>query len=118
MRYPSDAPVAVVTGGGSGIGRATALRLAAGGHRVTLAGQREAPLGETARLIGDHAMVATCDVSDAASVAAMIEATATSFGRIDVVVNNAGISRTAAFPSGRMAEWRDVMAWTWSRSSW
>lgn len=110
MSRHNEPPVAVVTGGGSGIGRATAQRFAADGHRVTLAGRREAPLRETARMIGGQPLVATCDVSDPASVASMIEAIATKFGRIDVVVNNAGISRTAAFSAVRMPEWREVMA--------
>lgn len=110
MSRHNDPLVAVVTGGGSGIGRATALRLAADGHRVTLAGRREGALLETARLLDGETLVAPCDVTDPASVAAMIEATATKFGRIDVVVNNAGISRTASFPNVRMPQWREVMA--------
>jgi meso-butanediol dehydrogenase/(S,S)-butanediol dehydrogenase/diacetyl reductase len=87
-------PVAVVTGAGSGIGRATALRMAADGYRVTLAGRRESALTETAQLIdGPPVLVTVCDVTDADAVRAMITATADAFGRIDVVVNNAGISR-------------------------
>lgn len=61
-------------------------------------------------MIGGHALVIPCDVSDPASVAAMIHATATTYGRIDVVVNNAGISRTAAFSDVDLTEWREVMA--------
>jgi meso-butanediol dehydrogenase / (S,S)-butanediol dehydrogenase / diacetyl reductase len=104
-------PVAVVTGAGSGIGRATAVRLAADGYRVVLAGRRELALQETARLIGaSGALVAVCDVTDADSVGVMITAAVGTFGRVDVVVNNAGISRSAAFHQVTMAEWREVMA--------
>jgi meso-butanediol dehydrogenase/(S,S)-butanediol dehydrogenase/diacetyl reductase len=111
-----EGPVAIVTGAGSGIGRATALRLAADGYRVTLAGRRESALKETADLISGavsrrHDGLATvCDVTEADAVQAMVSATAEAFGRIDVVVNNAGISRSAAFHRVTMAEWREVMA--------
>lgn len=106
-----DRPVAIVTGAGSGIGRATALRLAADGYRVTLAGRRESALAETAQLIaGPPVLVAVCDVTDADAVRRMITATAGAFGRVDVVVNNAGISRSAAFDRVRLPAWREVMA--------
>jgi meso-butanediol dehydrogenase / (S,S)-butanediol dehydrogenase / diacetyl reductase len=104
-------PVAVITGSGSGIGRATALRLAADGYRVVLTGRRVGPLQETARLIGgSNARVTVCDVTDADAVGAMISGTVEAFGQIDVVVNNAGISRSAAFHRVTVAEWREVMA--------
>jgi meso-butanediol dehydrogenase/(S,S)-butanediol dehydrogenase/diacetyl reductase len=104
-------PVALVTGAGSGIGRATALRLAADGHRVTLAGRRERALRETADRIGDpDSLVTVCDVTDADAVSAMVSATEAAFGRIDVVVNNAGISLTSAFERVTLTAWREVMA--------
>ena len=105
------APVAVVTGAGSGIGRATALRLAADGHRVTLAGRRRPALQETAELIGGpDTLVAACDVTDAEAVGAMVSGTVQAFGRIDVVVNNAGISLSSAFDRVTLTAWRAVMA--------
>ena len=106
-----ESPVAIVTGAGSGIGRAAALRLAAGGHRVTLAGRRAAALQETAAAVGDSpTLVAPCDVTEAATVTTMIDETLARFGRIDVLVNNAGISRSAAFSDVTLAAWREVMA--------
>jgi meso-butanediol dehydrogenase/(S,S)-butanediol dehydrogenase/diacetyl reductase len=109
-RDSENSRVAIVTGAGSGIGRATAVRLAADGYRVTLAGRRESALKETAGLIGDSALVGVCDVTDAEAVQAMVSTTAQTFGRIDVVVNNAGISRSGAFSGVTVGEWREVMA--------
>jgi meso-butanediol dehydrogenase/(S,S)-butanediol dehydrogenase/diacetyl reductase len=112
MRQDSEARgVALVTGAGSGIGRATALRLVADGYRVTLAGRRESALMETAELIGGSGVLsAVCDVTDVDAVKAMVSATVQAFGRIDVVVNNAGISRSGAFSGVTVADWREVMA--------
>jgi len=85
--------VAVVTGAGSGIGRAVALALLADGYRVTLAGRRREPLERTAAEAGDPgpALVVPADVSDAGSVQALFAAVQESFGRIDLLFNNAGI---------------------------
>jgi meso-butanediol dehydrogenase / (S,S)-butanediol dehydrogenase / diacetyl reductase len=110
-RDDDAARVAIVTGAGSGIGRATAMRLAADGYHVTLAGRRESMLTETAQLIGTHATLTTvCDVTDTDAVQAMTSATVEKFGRIDVVVNNAGISRTAPIAEVDIQQWREVMA--------
>jgi meso-butanediol dehydrogenase/(S,S)-butanediol dehydrogenase/diacetyl reductase len=109
-RGNAQSPVAIVTGAGSGIGRATARRLAQDGYRVTLAGRREAALHETAELMDERGLVAVCDVTDGAAVTAMVSTTARAFGRIDVVVNNAGISRSGPVSDVTVREWRDVMA--------
>jgi 3-oxoacyl-[acyl-carrier protein] reductase len=86
---------AVVTGAGSGIGRATALELARRGLAVALWGRRSDPLEETARAIdaiGGRSLVRTCDVSDAEQVNDAATATCAAFGAPHVVVSNAGVS--------------------------
>ncbi|MFF7178610.1 SDR family oxidoreductase [Streptomyces sp. NPDC008121] len=83
---------AVVTGGGSGIGRAVARRWAAGGGHVTVVGRRADPLRETVALIeaaGGSADAVTCDVRDAAAVDTAVDGVAERHGRLDVLVNNA-----------------------------
>lgn len=86
---------AVVTGAGSGIGRAVALELAAAGHPVTLAGRRAGPLEETARLIGAApgaaaAVVLPTDVTDPEAVAALFASVRESGTRLGLLFNNAG----------------------------
>jgi NAD(P)-dependent dehydrogenase (short-subunit alcohol dehydrogenase family) len=84
--------VAVVTGGGSGIGRAIAVRYAAGGGDVVVIGRRAEPLAETARMaeeLGAGAAVVTCDVRDADALTAAVDGVAAEYGRIDAMVNNA-----------------------------
>jgi NAD(P)-dependent dehydrogenase (short-subunit alcohol dehydrogenase family) len=87
--------VAVVTGAGSGIGRAVSVALAADGFSVVLAGRRTAPLDETAAELGGGAVVVPCDVSDPAAVTALFAVVRERFGRLDLLVNNAGIGAPA-----------------------
>jgi NADP-dependent 3-hydroxy acid dehydrogenase YdfG len=82
--------VAWVTGAGSGIGRASALGLAAEGATVVLTGRRREPLEATAELIGEQALVHSGDVTDAGRIQAIATAIGASLGRLDIVVNNAG----------------------------
>lgn len=85
--------VALITGGGSGIGRATALRLAADGARVFLAGRREEPLRRVADEVAaarGTAAFRTADVADDASVRTLVRVAIETFGGLDVLVNNAG----------------------------
>lgn len=86
-------PHAVVTGAGSGVGRAVALRLAREGWQVALVGRQVAPLNETARLAGERAeqlRPVPCDIRDAAAVARMAERVHAELGTVDVLVNAAG----------------------------
>lgn len=79
----------LITGAGSGIGRATARRFLGAGWRVALTGRREAPLHETAEG-HDDALVQSCDVTDPASVEALFAAIEGQWGRLDALFNNAG----------------------------
>jgi len=86
--------VAIVTGAGSGIGKAAALELLKEGYRVALAGRRRERLDETASesAAGDRVLVVPTDVADAAAVKALFAKTREAFGRLDVLFNNAGRS--------------------------
>lgn len=86
--------VAIITGAGSGIGRATAIAFLNNGYDVALAGRRLDALEETIRLSGvavEHAYACGTDVTDAASVDTLFDSTVERFGRVDVVFNNAGM---------------------------
>ncbi|HMA11879.1 MAG TPA: SDR family oxidoreductase [Steroidobacteraceae bacterium] len=82
--------VALVTGGGSGIGRAVAIALADQGYRVAVAGRRLAQLEETAAASKGEMLPMSVDVTDAAAVHEMVARTVARFGRLDVLFNNAG----------------------------
>ncbi|HSQ09478.1 MAG TPA: SDR family NAD(P)-dependent oxidoreductase, partial [Burkholderiaceae bacterium] len=87
-----EAKVALITGAGSGVGRAVALAFARTGYTVALAGRRVEALNETASLAGsDHrVLVLPTDVSDAAAVRSLFDRVAAEAGRLDVLFNNAG----------------------------
>ncbi len=96
-------PVAVVTGGGSGIGAATARRLAGDGFDVVVIGRRRERLDAVVAELGGGARAVVLDVTDAAAVAASAE----EIGRCDVLVNNAGGALgTDSVESGDPGEWR------------
>ena len=82
---------ALVTGAGSGIGRAVARKLLAQGWRVALAGRRKDKLAETAQGSADQALVLPCDISKPAEVKVMFAQLEAEFGRLDLLFNNAGI---------------------------
>lgn len=92
----SDSRVAVITGAGSGIGRAVALRLSQGGWRVALAGRRQQPLQETAKLLKGYSIVVPTNVVDKHQVEELFAVTKQRFGRVDLLFNNAGINCPAA----------------------
>ena len=104
----------VVTGAGSGVGRAVALRFAAEGWHVALVGRRVEPLAETAARTGSEdgrLAVFPCDVSAADSVAAMGVAVLARFGEVDVLVNAAGINvPRRGFEVLSLDDWHAVLA--------
>jgi len=106
-------PIALVTGAGSGIGRAAAIALARAGFAVVLAGRRAETLEETAAAIGaagGSALAMATDVADAAAVEALFAAIEARFGRIDFVFNNAGRG-TGSIPLDELsdADWQAVV---------
>ncbi|UOZ04166.1 bifunctional aldolase/short-chain dehydrogenase [Amycolatopsis sp. WQ 127309] len=115
QRMPKPKPlagrIALVTGAGSGIGKAIALRLAAEGACVTIADLNASAASEVAAEIGGLAV--TADVTDADAVQAAIDATVLAFGGIDLVVNNAGLSISKPLLETTERDWdlqHDVMA--------
>jgi NAD(P)-dependent dehydrogenase (short-subunit alcohol dehydrogenase family) len=110
----SGGKVAIITGAGSGIGRATALAFLKDGYRVALAGRRKEPLAETATLAGvagKNALPIATDVTDPASVHALFTRTHEAFGRLDVLFNNAGVfSPGVPLEDLAYAQWNQVMA--------
>ena len=104
--------VAVVTGGGSGIGRGIAERYAAAGGMVFVLGRREEPLKETVRLItavGGTADFISCDVRDAAGLTDAIDGVVDRVGRIDSLVNNAAGNFVAPAESLSPNGWKAVV---------
>ncbi len=90
----ASAKFALVTGAGTGVGKAVAIALANAGYTLVLAGRRPEPLNETAaevNAVGSQALVVPTDVSKRDSILALFEKVKTSFGRLDVLFNNAGI---------------------------
>jgi NAD(P)-dependent dehydrogenase (short-subunit alcohol dehydrogenase family) len=102
--------VALVTGAGSGIGRAAACALAAHGFRVVVAGRRAEPLEETARLAGAGALAITADVGDADSIGKLFARLLEACGRLDLLFNNAGRGAPAVpFEDLSIADWQAVI---------
>src|ERR1035438_5021579 len=106
--------IAVITGAGSGIGRATAHVLFADGFSVVLAGRRREMLEETAALAKatpPGMLVVPTDVSDPASIAALFDTVKATYGRIDLLLNNAGIStRNIPIEDLTFEQWSNVVA--------
>ncbi|KQP37319.1 SDR family oxidoreductase [Pseudorhodoferax sp. Leaf274] len=98
MNTTTSPRIALVTGAGSGIGRAAALGLLADGFTVVLAGRRADPLNalvDEAAARGQAALAVSTDVTDPASVQALFDTIEKTYGRIDVVFNNAGVNAPA-----------------------
>jgi NAD(P)-dependent dehydrogenase (short-subunit alcohol dehydrogenase family) len=107
-------PVAVVTGAGTGIGRAVSLSLLKAGYSVALAGRRSEPLqavvAEAKALGFERALAVATDVSKPDSVTALFERTRQQFGRVDVLFNNAGVGLPAGgFDELTFEQWQNVV---------
>lgn len=108
----SNSKVAIVTGAGTGIGKAAVLALLKDGYRVVLAGRRPGPLAEVIALSGatDRALAVPADVSDPDSVKALFDAAVSAFGRVDVLFNNAGVSAPGIpLEDLTLTQWKNVV---------
>lgn len=106
-----ESRTAVVTGASSGIGKAIALALASEGSHVFLAGRDAARLQETAGSIereGGRADFSAFDLQDAGRLQAFVAHTAAQTGRLDVMVNAAGVDHPGTIADGELAQWRDM----------
>lgn len=107
-----EGKVAIVTGGGRGLGRAMALALANEGARVTVAGRTKLALEEVVESIGKfrrEARAVAMDVSDESSVNALIEGVVARYDRLDILVNNAGVILRRPTLESTAAEWKQVI---------
>ena len=105
--------VAIVTGGGTGIGRACAIALAECGADVVLAGRRADPLrsvGEQIKALGRRALPHACDITDKAQGQWLVDTALSTFGRIDILINCAGGAPMKGIDDWTGEDWQTVMA--------
>jgi NAD(P)-dependent dehydrogenase (short-subunit alcohol dehydrogenase family) len=112
-RFSLEGRVAIITGGGTGIGRGTALVLAEHGADIVLAARRTEPLESTAgevEALGRRALTVPTDVTSAEQCQQLVDATIREFGRVDILVNNAGGAQTKSLMKWTEEEWVHVVA--------
>ncbi|MEU1626805.1 SDR family oxidoreductase [Streptomyces sp. NPDC020096] len=103
----ADQHVVIVTGGGTGIGAATARLLSATGHHVVVCGRRPEPLHRLAEETG--ALAHPCDAADPDAVDGLVDAAMSAYGRLDGLVLNAGVARSGAVGELSVEDWETVM---------
>lgn len=101
-------PVAIITGAGGGIGRATAVELSRLGYRIALVGRTEKTLRETAEQIRG-ALVVQADVTNPKEIDSIINQTVNQFGRVDALVNNAGVAPVLSIEQTTPQIWHEVL---------
>lgn len=113
MKAQLEGKAALITGGGSGIGRGLAVALAREGVRVVICGRREHKLNETAQWVRDtsgEVVVVPADISKEKDVEKAVRATINRFGRIDILINNAGVYAGTSIHELHPDDWDQVMA--------
>ncbi|NQV98713.1 MAG: SDR family oxidoreductase [Rhodospirillales bacterium] len=108
----SSSKIALVTGGGSGVGRSAALALLKAGYTVVITGRRAEPLDETLALgeAPERSLAVAADVGEPESVAALFAKIKDTYGRLDVVFNNAGVNLpSTTFGDLTFAQWKSVV---------
>ncbi|WP_321477117.1 3-oxoacyl-ACP reductase FabG [uncultured Paludibaculum sp.] len=101
--------IALITGASRGLGRAMAVALAGAGARVALVGRDAAKLEETAAACGDAAMILPCDVTKEEEIAQLEQRVSESLGKVQILINNAGVNLRKPVTEFTLAEWHWVM---------
>jgi NADP-dependent 3-hydroxy acid dehydrogenase YdfG len=108
-----ESKVAIVTGGGTGIGRGVAVALAKSGSQVVVCGRRQEPISETVTTIqqqGGQALAVPTDISQETDVDRLVKSALEAFGTLDILINNAGISGGNPIHAHESLDWDNVMA--------
>src|SRR5438105_1754938 len=104
-----DQTVALVTGASSGIGEATALALASAGASVAIVARRKDRLEAVAEQIGDGVLVIEADVGDVEHARSAVERTVTELGRLDILINNAGVMLLGPVENAPLEQWQRMV---------
>ena len=103
-----DGKVVIITGASSGIGAACAEILVGAGAKVVLAARRFEKVSNLAEKLGEGALAVQCDVTDVEEVQQMVDKTISSWGKIDVLINNAGFGSLEPIISGKLEDWHGM----------